>query len=430
MNNELTENVQDSIRPGEVVDTYYYGETNSEKQAYPCVVNNKFRQQFTNLAGGTSQFQISPYQGVSDVVLYFKMPAASQAITYTNATLPQSWGYSMIRQVSIRYGSSAQYFFTGSQIFMQNLFDCEDTVKRAALTTLGGAALVETDISGAEAYVYLNLPHCSPRANGKPLPLASDLLVQPIIITVELFSIADTTGGGVFKPQLSGGTPQTISGLPPQLSFAQLQVKQEMMADSADLLARRVDMNSHGYTYPLKYFPQQEVQINCGQGSIASGGVSVNLTGFRAGEVRNILLWLTRSDSEGIDGPLVWSPLTNVELTYNGEIFYHNDSDSGLLWNLISADTAPTISTVVQNSSGAFASAVPSYWTDINFAQVNMPYDKEVKLVHGKPILNAVVNLRFTTPSVLGSGESWTLHALYLYNSSLLFSRGSAEYIF
>jgi hypothetical protein len=249
--------------------------------------------------------------------------------------------------------------------------------------------------------------------------------VQPIIITVELYSIGDTTGNGVFKPQLSGGTPQAISGLPSSLSFAQLQVKQEMMSDSADLLARRVDMNTHGYTYPLKYFAQQEVQINVGAGGPSN---SVNLTGFRAGEVRNIILWLTNSLGEQVDGPLVWQPLSDVELTYNGEIFYHNDSSSGLLWNLITADTTPDISTVVQNSSGAFATSIPSYWTDIPFAQCNLPYDKEVKLVHGKPILNAVVNLKFATP-VIG-GVTWTLHALYLYNASLLASRGSMEYIF
>ena len=35
MNSDLTESVQASIRPGEMVDTYYYGETNLEKQAYP-----------------------------------------------------------------------------------------------------------------------------------------------------------------------------------------------------------------------------------------------------------------------------------------------------------------------------------------------------------------------------------------------------------
>lgn len=37
MQSELTESVQMSIRPGEVVDTFYYGDTNVEKQAYPCV---------------------------------------------------------------------------------------------------------------------------------------------------------------------------------------------------------------------------------------------------------------------------------------------------------------------------------------------------------------------------------------------------------
>jgi hypothetical protein len=425
MNYELSENVQDAIRPGEVVDAYYYGETNSAKQAYPCVVNNKFRQQFTNLAGGTSQFVISPYQGVSDVVLYFKMPPANGGVTYTNATLPQSWGYSMIRQVSVRYGSSAQYFFTGPQIFMQNLFDCEDSLKRQTLTTLGGQFATGADCADAEAYVYLNLPHNSPRANGKPLPCPSDLLVQPIIITIELYSISDATGNGVFKPTYDTGVADVMSGLPPALSVGQLQVKQELMSDSADLLARRVDMNSHGYTFPLKYFPQQETQINLGVGGT---GQTVNLTGFRAGEVRNIILWLTNTLTDNVSGPLYWSNLTNLELTYNGEIFYHSDSDSSQLWNLISADTQPLISVATQDDQGALVDESVS-WVDINFAQVNMPYDKEVKLMHGKPILNAVVNLKLDTPSVLASG-SWTLHALYIYNSSLLFSRGSAEYIF
>jgi hypothetical protein len=425
MNYELTENVQDQIRPGEVTDTFYYGETNSEKQAYPCVVNNKFRQQFTNLAGGTSQFVISPYQGVSDVVIQLRMPAAAGGVTYTNAVLPPFWGYSAIRQVSIRYGSSAQYFFTGSQIFMQNIFDCEDSLKRQQLLSLGGSALVGSACGGAEAYVYLNLPHCSPRANGKPLPLASDLLVQPIIITVELFSVADTTGNGIFLIE-DGET--TMSGLPTSLDFAQLQVKQELMSDSADLLARRVDMNTHGYTYPLKYFPQQEVQISVGLGGPKN---SVNLTGFRAGEVRNILLWLTQNSDAAVNGRLNWLPLTNLELTYNGEIFYHSDDNSSQMWNLITSDTQPVVASSVQSGSGTWVDNSGGVtWVDIPFAQVNMPYDKEVKLVHGKPILNAVVNLTFSTPETLSAPDGYTLHALYIYNSSLLFSRGSAEYIF
>jgi hypothetical protein len=42
-------------------------------------------------------------------------------------------------------------------------------------------------------------------------------------------------------------------------------------------------------------------------------------------------------------------------------------------------------------------------------------------------ILNAVVNLTFQCPAV---STSYVLHAVYIYNASLLCSRGSSEYIF
>ena len=422
MNSELTESVQQSIRPGEMVDTYYYGDTNVEKQAFPCVVNQRFVQQFTNLGAGTSQFVISPNQGVSDIVLYMKMPGGTDT---SGVQLVQSWGYNLLRSVSVRYGSSAQYFFTGQQIWLQNLWDCEDALKRDQLVNLGGtpavgqAAGVANDVSGAEAYIYLNLPHNSPRADGKPLPLPSDLLVQPIVITVELNPIASAfiacAGGG------SGSAPSALAA-------AQMRVKQEMMSDSADLLARRVDMNSHAYTFPLKYFPQQETQVNIPTGSTQpSAPVSVNLTGFRAGEVRNILLWLTKNTDAAQFGPFYWQPLTNVQLTYNGEIFYQTTASESQMWNLITDTKEAGANLAAPTAANALTSAsVLTTWTDVPFAQVNVPYDKESKLVHGKPILNAVVNLSFTTPDA----GAYTLHAVYLYNSSLLFSRGSSEYIF
>lgn len=419
MNAELVENVQDSIRPGEMVDTFYYGETNSEKQAYPCVVNNRFVQQFTNLSAGTSQFVISPNQGVSDIVLYFRMGATG---TITNSLLPAGWAYSLVNRVSVRYGSSAQYFFTGEQIFLQNLWDAEDGLKRDQLVTLGGAALDNAGLVAAanpEGYVYLNLPHCSPRADGKPLPLPSDLLVQPIVITVELNPVASIFLG-------DGGGAAT--NVPTALALAEMQVKQELMSDSADLLARRVDMNTHAYTYPLKYFPQQETQINLGVGG---AGQSVNLTGFRAGEVRNILLWCTTSPNVAAQGSHYWSPITNIQLTYNGEVFYRSDSGSSQIWNLIT-DTKSAGFNNFQAGGGppaTWGTNVVTQWVDVPFAQVSVPYDKEIKLVHGKPILNAVVNLTFDAPAV-APGSTVTLHAVYLYNASLLMSRGGAEYIF
>jgi hypothetical protein len=401
-----------------MVDTYYYGETNIEKQAYPCIVNNRFVQAFTNPGAGSSQFIISPQQGVSDIVVQMIMPTIT---TTTGLTLSAGWGYSLINRISVRYGSSAQYFWSGAQMLLQNLLDSENTQKCADLMTVAGTYASGASCSGAQANIYLKLPHNSCRAEGKPLPFPSDLLVQPIVVTIELLS-----ANSVFVLATGGGSLTTA---PASLASAALQVKQEMLTDTSDLLARRVDMNSHAYTYPLPYFCQQETQIPL----VASAtSQSVNLTGFRAGEVRNIVLWLTLNSqaipANGSYNPNIWYVPSSTTLTYNGEVFARYDGACGLLWNLVCDSKSQTVSFAAALPTQAPGTSVTttSQWLDFPFAQVNLPYDKETKLLHGKPILNAVVNLTLTTPDA----SAYTLHAMYLYNASLLCSRGSSEYIF
>ena len=417
MQSDLTESVQASIRPGDMVDTFYYGETNIQKQAYPCVINNRFVQNFTNLGQGSSQFVISPQQGVSDIVVQLTMPTIA---TTTGLALNAGWGYGLVNRISVRYGSSAQYFWSGAQLLLQNLMDSENSSKVDAMLNQGGNAVAGASTSGAQAYLYLKLPHNSCRAEGKPLPFSSDLLVQPIVITIEMLSTSS-----VFIVQAGG----SIANAPSTLASAQMQVRQEMLTDTSDLLARRVDMNSHAYTYPLLYFCQQETQIPL---QATTDKQTVNLTGFRAGEVRNIVLWLTLNSEQtpgsGSFAPHKWYPISQVTLTYNGEIFSRYDVGAGALWNLVSDSKAQLVNANTATpgaGAGTFAN-FQSVWLDAPFAQVNVPYDKETKLMHGKPILNAVVNLELQTPN----GSQYTLHAMYLYNASLLCSRGSAEYIF
>ena len=133
------------------------------------------------------------------------------------------------------------------------------------MASLGGNQVSGAGVVGASALVYLKLPHSSCRAEGKPLPFSSDLLVQPIVITIELNSIAS-----VIINWSGTGVPPTALGL------AQLQVKQEILSDNSDLLARRVDMNQNAYTFPLMYFAQQEVLVPL---PATASLQSVNLTG-------------------------------------------------------------------------------------------------------------------------------------------------------
>jgi hypothetical protein len=120
--------------------------------------------------------------------------------------------------------------------------------------------------------------------------------------------------------------------------------------------------------------------------------------------------------------------MTDIQLTYNGEIFNRFDAGSFQLWNTVEDEKTPVVNGLVNQTFGSVASTtVVSYYTRLDLAQVNPGYDRETKLVHGKPILNAVVNLQFRAPA---ASTAYVLHAMYLYNASLLCSRGSAEYIF
>ena len=246
-------------------------------------------------------------------------------------------------------------------------------------------------------------------------------------MTVELYALNNVLVNQSATPNLN------LTAGPAALASAQLQVKQEMLTDSSDLLARRVDMNSHAYTCPLMYFAQQETQVQVTSPAGATDTVSVNLTGFRAGEVKSIVLWLTPTAGgagtagSGNFNPLLWQPINQVTLTYNGEIFSRFDVGSAALWNLTADEKSQYVSVVSQTAGSVASTTVVAPWVDAPFAQVCVPYDKEMKLIHGKPILNAVVNLSFVCPA---PSTGYTLHAMYLYNASLLCSRGSAEYIF
>jgi hypothetical protein len=304
---------------------------------------------------------------------------------------------------------------------MQNVLDAENNTKADQIAQLGGNSAVAAACANQQAYVYLKLPHNSCRAAGKPLPFPSDLLVQPIVITVELFAL-----NAVLINQAGAGPIAS----PTALQVASLQVKQEMLTDTSDQLARRVDMNSHAATFVLPYFCQQVTTV-----AAAAGANSVNLTGFRAGEVKQIVVWFQPTTAAGAAGintpgsgnfqPLLWQQLSDVVLTYNGEVFNRFDAGTGQLWNIVEDQKSSVVNNMaVPNSGSAGSTATTMFYTKLDFAQVYSPLGRESTLVHGKPVLNSVVQLSFTAPA------AGTLYAMYLYNSSLLMSRGSAEYIF
>lgn len=422
----MATSTQDMVRPGECVDLYYYDAETSTKQCFPTTQNTKYVQQFANTSGGSSVFTIPPQNGIQDIVLEFVMPALTGSPTATGLALPRGWGYALIKQVSFRYGGSSQYFLTGDQILQNALRRQPSRSTGNDVLTLGGNAVIGTAWSAAQvANVVLTLPHNVPTAFGKAHPLPTDLLTQQVQVTVELFPISQVVS--------VSNTATSADIVPTQLTSANFCVQQVMLNNQGDALARRVDMATNAYAFPCE-FVQQVQRIGLASNASAQ---SVVLTGFRSGEVKSLQCWLNRtSDSptapqtyatQIVNNPFNWQlPTGSVVMTYAGDVYARYDNASAPLFNLINGTKSPAVDNLVLSASNSSSSSI-AQWFELPFAQTMLDQDSHNTLVHGKPITNGIINLQLTTPT---AQSDWILNVSYVYNSTLLFSQGTCDYVF
>ena len=435
----LSERLQAAMRLGSAEDIYYYGRDTLHKQAIPTIVDNRFKQALNNLRQGSSTLIISVDQGISDILLAAKLPAQGGNVDYSHLALPRGWIYDSIARVSARYSGSSQYFWSGQQIRIENLREMPNPVTRDELLELGGSALIGSATTGAGtfvndalyAYAYINLPHNSPNGSlAKPNPFPSEMLSQPIVITVELNALPS-----IFSSAVNGGS---VAGAPQSFDDAFFQVKQVHANDRGDLMVATTD-RAKAYSFPTKCFYQNEVTIPLAATLAAQ---PLQLTGFRSGEVRSVIFWITKdSDTNGsatdASGHFVKN-FTNyvlprdVQLLYNGTVYYDAPATSSQFWNLVSTETPSKLDCTVLTLGGTLAAptivatASSKSWVEIPFSQVYEQLSGSHMYVAGKSIMNAVVNLNVT----LGEAVPCALHAMYSYNCVMMVADGNVSYIF
>lgn len=411
------------LRVGEDLDLYYTDPRNCDKQSIPVEVNTRFTQAFSNLGQGVSVYTIPPGNGIRHVLIVVGYSAAALAGNTGGAALPRGWGYDAIRQISFRVGGSSQYFLSGQQLLARNLRLCRTQSQRDSMLQLGGAECKVTADFAVDQFAFIPVSvFATPSADGISLPLAGDLLSQQIQITAE---IAPTTDFWTVNPNPGA----TVAVIPSAFTTGYFQVEQLVMEDRGMSLANRVDLNTHSYNMPLPDFDQQEVIVPLSSAAAAAGGSPVVLSGFRAGEVKKIQIWLTK-DSDTLN-PGRWYKPTAVQALYAGTIYANYANGAAAMWNLLdgtsrSAAEQSALAAVGGGGGAMTSTPVLSEWTELPFAQpTGNDYDGEI-LVHGKQITNGIVNLQVQTPSA----DAYTLHVVYVYNCTLSFSKGSADLIF
>jgi len=422
-------NVQQSIRPGEDMDTYYAGKENSKLQAHATVEDNRFFVALPSLnSGSSSTVTFNPNEGLAEVIMTMRLPAPSSA---AGLCLQEGWGYNMLRRIGYRYGSSQLYYITGAQNLVEALSLCEDSGKKQQMFFLGGQALLTAadwaDAGKRTAYVYLRLPHSSPALSGGALPFPTDVLTAPVQLQIDLNDFS----------RVISKDPTQAGVLPTTLELATVNFTQVTMQDSGDLVARRFDMSKHALTIPLgDGWCQEEVQFPINVG--ANGQFQVSLTGCKAGDLKKLRIWVTKDsdqspDAEGKISPNKFIPPAQLTFAINGLIYLDSANGSWLLTNLLRRRQPPvvTYSDVIAPLAPATAWTAAPYanvWCEIDLAQPHTLGDsQEVALVHGVPVMNSVMNLQGIMP--IGNTQ-YTVHAEYVLNCSWMASRGSAEFVF
>jgi hypothetical protein len=197
------------------------------------------------------------------------------------------------------------------------------------------------------------------------------------------------------------------------------------------------------YSFPTKCFYQNEITVPL---AATTAEQALQLTGFRNGEVRSIIFWITKdSDTNpttgngGVDasGHFVKN-YTNfvlprdVQLLYNGTVYYDAQDIASQFWNLVSTETPSKLNSSVLTVTGTQSAptitdnAVSKSWVEIPFSQVYEQLSGSHMYVAGKSIMNAVVNLNLRLPEA----EACTLHAMYSYNCVMMVADGSVSYVF
>ena len=427
---EIAESVTHAITPAKCQDEYYSGEGNTEMQCFPTLVDNRFYATLPSpFQNATNTVVFNPDQGLSDIVLTLALPAPSGAVSYGGWAFPNNWGQAMISQVALRIGGSALYYFTGDQMFIDTLTDCESSDKKQAVADLAGGALLSVadfqDQSKRTASIYLKMPFNSISALQKSLALPTDLLTQPIQFLITFNSFANIAFW------YGAGNPN-LANLPTQFEVAQVNFRKTTMQSSEHLLSRREDMLTHALTYPLRYFSQTTFRTNLNNVN-AYGKNQINLTGFRSGSIKYIDVWVNRySNGVPVAGQtLNFVPIVSARLLINGLVMYDAQLNTGL-WNLCERKNTTQFSTVGLAANGAntaaVAAPVTSSWLTIPFAQLCEPnaFNNVVNL--GYPIQNSVVNLEIVLAE--DGADQYQLSAAYHYTSSLIFTKNSCEYVF
>ena len=437
-------------------DNAYQSASNTLQSVVRVVNNNIVKETLQSFTlGGGSSIDLPQNVLLSNTLLTMKFSATQLK---GGAVLEPSWGFRAIRYVEYTFANSQPLRYTGRNLMIKNLADCESGEKRVNMMALAGAAWdgqAAASTSGRTATINIYLPF-SNMSSSRCIPFDASIMDRPVNIRIEFvrtdelftYSAGDAAIGGF------------LSSLPNTFNDVYLCQKTGMFVDGpSDSIRSEVGRGggskySYGYMYPQSF---SSGDIKAGVPPESGGNkVSFRLDNFLNGSLQSMDLFLERvtkgsDQAELLQGltpfnQALYYPMKNIELSYAGNVIYRADDDVSQLINLTEYTTSGNLDLdVVQYTEavlpggGATFQAKTSKWTHIQFSQFNETFFSNL-IQSGILLVANQVMITFNTPTlaeigsidgVVPTGQPWyRLHANYNYQSVVRTANGATELLF
>jgi len=316
--------------PGTVIDNnLYYSFTNSQLVAAEAVQNfGRYQQSLSSPQfGSTSSVTIPNSSFVEGLNLYLELGALG-----ANQFLPRAWGLTAIDSISYILGSSnvSQLTLNGQSHAAILMSNCETEEKRLKALRLAGE---EYSLGVAQpvgtinkAVIQLQLPWSKINALCKKLPLDSNLLSNPLIIQIKFKNQNEIIGGSGYS-----------SG-PTQFQVAKVYATQIDLMDKSLSLKNYMFINpSLSYNYPFIFNQSFTVDFTNSNSNV----VNLNLLQIINADLIGISFHVIDQADEnaGVGGanalsPMNWQRVTDIQLKFNGLIFYDAPGNTSELYDL------------------------------------------------------------------------------------------------
>jgi len=402
--------------PGVKLHDVYYSSINSTVEAAEVTFNTgRLVLTLGSLAFGSSNQVIVPNSSMlGGVFLHLQMDLGSAA----NVTVPRGWGYAAIQSINYQLGSSNanQQQITGQSLW--HILDQQSgsEEKTSEVFRLGGQEYL-TPQGVVSADVFLPFPWSTLCGREQKLPFDTAMLNSPIYMTVTFNSTSAFIGGSGIKPST--------------FTDARIVCRQGDFYNKDMSLGPMIKRNSQLiYGYPFIHHQSFQSTVISGTAGVPvsftlQSILNADLVGLSFG----ILLQSDLNPSSGnAPNPFNYQNVTDITLTYNGQVMYFTPGGLDKLISTYLIDGSPYFhnSLIAPGNTAPFTSSpIDTYVRHIDFSRCrDACFGHEFANVWR--IGNNVLNLEFK-PVVSGN---FITYVTYHYNGIADIQNGESRILY